>query len=100
MMETADHKPLVLKISGAMRGVDIDRLSNAIEALCKGWINSHEDKENQETSQETSQEPSTRTRQGEGPGEPPRPRNIPDPKGCDTRHSNLAAVRSGRHIEY
>jgi hypothetical protein len=80
MMETPDHKPLSFKISGAMEGIKINRLSNAIESLCKGWITSHEDKENQETYQELS----SCTQQREGPSEPPQVRKIPDPKECDT----------------
>ena len=35
-----------------------------------------------------------------GASEPPQPRNIPDPKECDTWHSNLAVVHSWKHIEY
>jgi hypothetical protein len=96
MMDTPDRKPLSFKISRAMEGIDIDWLSNAIKSLCKGWITSHEDKENQET----YQEPSSCTQQGEGASEPPQPRNIPDLKECDTWHSNLAVVHSWKHVEY
>lgn len=82
LIETSDHKPLAYKISGAMDGVDIDRLDAAVRALCHGWINSHE----------STTAAENQTRQGQGPDEPRRPRFIPDPKGCDNRHSNLAEV--------
>lgn len=65
-----------------MDGVDIDRLDAAVRALCHGWINSHE----------STTAAENQTRQGQGPDEPRRPRFIPDPKGCDNRHSNLAEV--------